>query len=379
MCSIAEGIPFPADDLLFVEEDVYRWRVLEERSISGYYATSPEDRAAGRSACAQLAVRRDVAEPSRDGARRNLAYYAGRASELFDDAEIRPLDLDCAPPYTATNPSVAVVGSRRLAVVRTVNYRLARGRYLIADADGRVRTRNVLAELDSEWRIVRSTVLERGIDGAVPPCPIQGFEDCRLFAWRERLWCLATVCDRNSDGRPEIALLALDGRGGAEDLRILRGPWSARTQKNWLPLVRNGELLVVYSTDPTVVLRVEPETLAVELLATSRPASALDHLRGGSQVIGCRGGYLYLAHEVCVLDPPARVYLHRFVRLDDGFRVVGQSDPFFFTARGVEFAAGLARDPDTGHLVASFGVEDRQPMLCLLSERAVLEACRAQP
>jgi hypothetical protein len=86
--------------------------------------------------------------------------------------------------------------------------------------------------------------------------------------------------------------------------------------------------------------------------------------RGGSQAIAVAGGFLFLIHEVVLLEDDRRFYLHRFVFMeetDGGFAIARVSPPFVFRDRGVEFAAGLAQRGEL--LVASFGVEDREAYL----------------
>jgi hypothetical protein len=60
----------------------------------------------------------------------------------------------------------------------------------------------------------------------------------------------------------------------------------------------------------------------------------------------------------------SRVYLHRFVSLDDEFRITGISPQFIFRAPGIEFAAGLAILDNS--VIVSFGVADRECWLARL-------------
>jgi hypothetical protein len=220
-------------------------------------------------------------------------------------------------------------------------------------------------------------VLDRGGGPPLTGYPVRGLEDGRLFCCRGRTWVTATVRDRNPDGICEIALARLDDGGDVGSLAVLRGPWSDRHQKNWVPLVRDDELLLVHGADPTRILSCDVDRGVARELASTQPPVALDHLRGGSQALRVAGGWLYMAHEAVVFDEAHRVYLHRFVLLDDALRLSALSEPFYFTRRTVEFCAGLARDPDRGVLVASFGVDDRRACLAFLDEARVLASLTA--
>jgi hypothetical protein len=64
-----------------------------------------------------------------------------------------------------------------------------------------------------------------------------------------------------------------------------------------------------------------------------------------------------------MLPDKSRLYLHRFVELEEGFRVKAVTPPFFFLRPTVEFCAGLGYDSGSEKLVASFGLKDRRPYL----------------
>jgi hypothetical protein len=131
----------------------------------------------------------------------------------------------------------------------------------------------------------------------------------RLFRWRGRLHATATVRDRNPAMRCEIALVEIDDAARIVDLVVLRGYGDDRHQKNWMPAVDGDALLFVYLCDPTTVLRYEPEARRARLEAVHEPAIALDHLRGGSQLVRFDDGWICLTHEVAMIDAwtaPAR-------------------------------------------------------------------------
>jgi hypothetical protein len=206
------------------------------------------------------------------------------------------------------------------------------------------------------------------------PTSVLGFEDCRLFRWRGAWHCTATVRDRNPDMRCEIALVALDDQRRVVDVKVLRGHGDDRHQKNWMPAVDGDALYIVYLCDPTTVLACDPATATVRVHATHVPPVALDHLRGGSQLVRFDDGWLCLTHEIAAIDSMRRRYLHRFVRFDRAFRVAALSEPFRFADDPIEFAAGLAYDGQRDVLRASYGVQDRHAVVATLDAAAVRRA-----
>lgn len=349
------AIPFPSHDLLFIDDSIYREGFDEETSIAGYYCKSPVRYAAGRDACFSLATRRSARSETRLGARFNSVYYARRFDEVFPGSSSHPITMEVGPGWSATNPSIARTADGWRGVVRTVNYRLVDGNYVNDSPGAPIRTRNWLVRFSDAFEIESALEIEEPADA--PRCadaPIRGYEDCRLIVWREALWCSATVADRSPDMRREVILLRLDADGSVAAEYRLRGLVAGRNEKNWVPFVFGDELLFVYQADPTTVVRFDPDSGRVAELVRQTPDLALEQLRGGSQAVAVDGGWLYLTHEVDQFSP--RVYLHRFAYLTDDFRVGAVSDPFYFSRKGIEFAAGLARDGS--RLVASYGVND---------------------
>jgi glycosyltransferase involved in cell wall biosynthesis len=370
-------IAYPADDRLFVDEGVYRYAFLQEASIAGFYSKLPERRRVAHEATLQLQLARDVPADVRQVARRNGMYYARRAETLFGAVSTTTLALPPDPDYVPANPSVFLDGGTLRCIIRAVNYLVddpARGWPPV------IRTRNHLATLDRDGAVtqVREMIETKGIPAAMPTA-IRGYEDCRLFRWRGRLRCTATVRDRNADMRCEIALLTLDDEARVVELVVLAGHGDDLHQKNWMPVVDGDDLLFVYLCDPTTVLRYVPSTGRVVLHATHAPAVALEHLRGGSQLVAFDDGWLALVHEVALMDGGQRRYLHRFLRFDDGLRVAAITEPFRFADAPIEFAAGLAWDASRDRLHASYGVQDREARLATIDAEGVRRALVALP
>jgi len=80
MCELGERITLP-EDLLFVEEEVYRYAFREAFSISGYYSQLAERRERGRRLCYELQHDLSVPIHIREVARSNWSWYVKDRSE----------------------------------------------------------------------------------------------------------------------------------------------------------------------------------------------------------------------------------------------------------------------------------------------------------
>jgi predicted GH43/DUF377 family glycosyl hydrolase len=184
-----------------------------------------------------------------------------------------------------------------------------------------------------------------------------------------RWMALATTRDRNAATRCEIALLEIDDAGRVMGARMLPGPDPTRDEKNWMPFVDAGRLLLVYSVAPTVILEYDLRTSALRRLAEWPAPDWARGVRGGSQGISVEGGWLFVAHEV-VRQADPRVYVHRFVQFDQDLRLVAASPRFTFTGAAVEMCLGLAAR--NGELVLTYGVQDATAWIAVVEAAEVL-------
>ncbi len=374
---VAAETPKPPTDL-FLDEDVYTWKAADRASISSFYAGHKKE----------ARYWADIAlswSPDDERLRSNRAFSVQSAAELFG-ATARPIAFAPDPGWSASNPSIYADGESVRCIVRTVNYRIVNGRYATPPEDvvheegpwkgwQVIRTRNFILDLDADLKSTRTVEMVDETGGARTDYPVHGFEDARLFAWRGAWWATATVCDFTDDGRREIALLEINERGAVIAAEPLRGPWSEHAQKNWMPFVEGDAAKFVYATQPTTIFElthIDGSGHAIEPPA----GNSFGHgrLRGGSQGVRVDGGWIFAVHDVAFPGGGERIYLHRFVFLDDQRHLVSMTDPFYFERLGIEFCAGLAQVGDK--LVASYAVNDGSARLGVFDPTAVRRALR---
>ncbi len=348
-------IAWPQTDTLFIEDWIYTWGLREEFAISGYYV--PEHREAAAAVCDALALSPDPPGPTREQARRNLRFYADKLREAMRSFEIKRVEFTPEHPYVAMNPSVVRWNGQLWMVQRAVNYTLTdAGDYLTSDG-GPVRSRSYLLRLDESFEILHAAELPLPAD--FPPAAFRkvlGLEDMRPFIWNGELWATATVREQNPEGWCETYLCRIDEAGTATprlaDWVVLRPSGPRRHEKNWIAAGVGKDVRFIYSISPTRILDSAARTLSVAPIPW-----AAENIRGGSQAIPFKNGWLAVCHEHVTVDRK-RYYLHRFVWLDRVGSLRRISPPFILVRPGVEFVAGLAWHPDGKRIVMSFGVGD---------------------
>jgi glycosyltransferase involved in cell wall biosynthesis len=356
------AMPRPEEDILFLEDFVYKTGLQEEYSISANYARDPVRRDRGHAACNWLALNRETPTGSRDLAWSNLFFYVEPVTALLRSFAAQPVGFSAPDGYRPLNPSVVLRGDQILLVQRTVNYTLTEDglKYQTPD-NAPIHTRNFLLRLNEGLEIQSATEILPPTDMPKPVYGlVLGFEDIRPFVWKGALWGSACVRELTVEGWCQQVLARIDdgtpAQCGLVDWHVLRPPGAQVHEKNWMPLVRGEALEFVYLCDPTVLL----DERAHKIVET-RPAISALNFRGGSQVIPFGGGWLALIHEVQWRAAVGRrFYQHRFVWFDDQGVLRGVSRQFYFRAKGIEFAAGLAWHPDGNRLLISYSVADSE-------------------
>lgn len=244
------------------------------------------------------------------------------------------------------NPSI----NGRDVLVRTSNYDLD-----VAPTPGwEPETINYLGRL-GERKVENLTPLNDGHRSRL--VMKNGLEDGRLIR-NGRLYGLFTAHYQNDDGKVAVfknTMTLMD----LESLEYRTFPTGKR-EKNWMPFVRDGEILALTTTKPWNIISLETGD-------TVKEGPGLDTFwSGSSQFVPFRDGWLGVVHRhetrfqrdgfwVC------RDYTHAFLQMDQDLNPTNLSRPFRFFSEGVEFCNGIDWHGDD--LCLSFGVHDKEGYL----------------
>jgi hypothetical protein len=357
-------IPLPADDRLFVEMPAYTYGPLEEIAISGFYTG---DLDLGRAADDTLLHDRDIPSHTRETAARNSSFYSLPLPVAWSVPIEMTDELDL-PNYRPSNASICQVDDGYLMLVRLINYEQERGtHYYSRDADGRIRSMNLHIWFDRELSIrssaeIDETLLERTQPYATTAW-VQGIEDPRLFRWCNGFWFVANSRVIDPHGNPTVVLGRLDDEATeVMYLKPLTYAGGREVEKNWLPFVHNDRLLLLYGSDPMIVLEPDLESGRCREVHDELPPLNFDRYRGSAPPIPYGDHYLYTIHEASYLDS-RRIYLHRFVEMDRQFRITRVSRLFHVWHTGVEFNCGMCLSHAGDALLMTFSYEEEQSWL----------------
>ena len=287
------------------------------------------------------------------------------AAVLADLPDVQVVRVPAQAPYPVFNPGMVATEAGFLLMARSssyVNFREADYRYLSRPHH----TTALLLHLDDEGRLMRQETVD---DGELRQAGVNGgIEDVRLFRHEGRVMGIGAAVSHRPDGTWRVgqAMFELDG---ARIVRPVLVPQveGAHPEKNWVPLVKDGQLWLAYSVKPAIFMRYGPA--GFELPPAQERAGLPFDLRGGTPFIPWGKGHLALVHTSPQWWGDRMHYLHHFVYVDEALRLAEVSPPFFLVRRGTEFACGLVhRD---GELWVSLGLADRHCAVVRLPARVV--------
>jgi hypothetical protein len=128
-------------------------------------------------------------------------------------------------------------------------------------------------------------------------------------------------------------------------------------------------------TNPTSIMKFDPNGGETEVFETSPYTQMKNDMRGGSQVIRYKDGYLTLIHETDLYNSEQgkknATYRHRFVYWDKDFKNKKFSKLFSFLGMKIEFCCGLAEYKND--FLITFGAQDNAAYIMKVSKSIVEE------
>lgn len=353
-------------DYLFLQKDVYDYKLDYELSIVGYYCNYNhyDLRQCSMNVLNCNYVDRNI----RSNVMSNYKFHAEamtRMSGARTDADF-PLGKILLTIGTETNavvantefvnstPSIVWMKNGEIAVnVRYVNYRITEnGGYENRD---HITTINVIAIINTlTMQKVKEFLLkyDTSYDGHYV-----GLEDVRLFYHKERLYFNA---NRGiSSGQMVIEHGTIDVETGATKSVFLTMDGQRHIEKNWVLLETvSKEMYAIYSWHPLILGKITDENVFQKIAEIATPSSFKD-LRGSTH--GCLIPEVqeiwFLCHAVSYED--RRYYYHMWLVLDAKDCTVKKYSPFFtFQREKVEYTLGLYYHMNT--FVIGYSVMDRE-------------------
>jgi hypothetical protein len=297
---------------------------------------------------------------------------------LILGGSIKPLIIpsDLTNGTGLCNPSVFVENNRIFLNLRHIQYTLYHSElcnyehqygplvYLNPENDITLTTTNYHCELGDNLDIIRHNKVDTSKLDITPIWEFVGLEDARLVKWDNKYYLSGVRRDTttNGQGRMELSELQITDTEVKEISRFRipsPGDDSSYCEKNWMPILDQPFHYVKW-TNGTEIVKVDIEQGTCETTVLKNWIQAPKDLRGGSQVIPYKDGYLTLNHETDLYQSEAgrkdATYRHRFTYWDKDWNIQKFSEVFSFLEAKIEFACGLAKYKND--YLISFGFQD---------------------
>jgi hypothetical protein len=287
------------------------------------------------------------------------------------------------------NPSILVDEDKIRVIIRHVNYTFYHSEkklfqhywgpltYVHPENDMHLRTWNYYCELDENYKISRYNKIDTSKFPEKELWDFVGLEDARIFKWNDKLYTsgVRRDLDTKGTGRMELCEIVVTDDNVEEISRFRIPPpndSNSYCEKNWMPILNKPYHYIKWS-NPTEVVKVNPETQSCETVSLSDQVYIPRDIRGGSQIIPAGDFYLACTHEVDLFKSEVgrkdALYRHRFIVWDKDFNIIKYSKDFAFMDGDVEFCIGM--DRHNGNLLMTFGFQDNGAYLLVVPENVV--------
>lgn len=369
---------------IYPRDLLYDYHFDEELSIASFYTPF---KSVGYDACNRVILRKDTPSDKRLQAYKNILFYVENLKADYKPINISlpRIDSDREAYYVPMNPSIQKTEYGYKVICRTVNFTQQGAKhYHTLDRNGIIYTKNFLLHYDSNFNLFSQQEIVENSSRLRhrPDHLVKGLEDCRLLDWNGSTWFTCTTYDTSPTSLAQISLCKLPDRlEGAvldvEKLIPLNGPDPSRDEKNWLPFIKDGEMHVVYSSNPLTIKKLDPATGQCHSVMEVDSEWDFSQFRGSAAPLPFDDGYLMLVHEVVFLSDYTRNYLHRFVFMDRDFKITKVTNPFTFFHKGVEYCLSMTQAGD--QLVLPIGIEDKEAYFCFVNIEEVRKLLKPLP
>lgn len=293
--------------------------------------------------------------------------------------------------FHATSPTYICHEGRHWLNTRYVNYSITpNGGYIYLDGSQIIKNHNIVTELflDTDQNLLPITNDFRIMDEITVRLPeltpnsySLGLEDIRIYSLNGRMRFIATNLNYSPVGRNRMVVGDYDPVCAtyANCLVVIPPNPMSVCEKNWTPIVRQGEELFIYQWSPMEIGKiVDGHLVIVEKIET--PFPWFDHFRGstifeplnGEDESMDKSKLIGLVHFS--IEGRPRHYYHCLVVLDSvSFKPLCYSTPFYFLNRGIEFCLGFTVQQD--NYIFWISQCDRDPVMITVSKKSFRFLC----
>ena len=357
-------------DFLFLQKDVYDYKIDYELSIVGYYVNDSGIDLV--KTCMKVLAYSHLPDNTASNVLSNYKFYTKKVSHEPNLLPAQPLDVlirltdgfNFDQVFVKSTPSIIQRENHLIINTRYVNYRIDdRGGYVNQE---NVITKNVISVIDISkplWKVVQEFELkyDTSKDGRYV-----GLEDIRLFLNGTEILYNANRGMPDGSMKIEHGKISLDEESTKDSKWLELDSGNRQIEKNWVlfqassPQEDKGTAVkCVYNWNPTFAVgNIDLSSSQVNVIAHKPVPYFFRYLRGSTNGVLIQGELWFICHAVSYED--RRYYYHIIVVVDPKTYTIKRYTPLFtFEGSHVEYTLGFIYVASVDHLLIGYSVYDK--------------------
>ena len=353
-------------DYLFLEKDVYNYKLDYELSIIGYYHNV--DNYDLVRCCMNLMAYHNIEAWIFNNVLSNYKFYSPKIDTIQDERlhEFEKIGntLITSSEFESSTPSLCFHNNELIINVRYVNYHINdNGGY---ENKEHITTHNVF----TRYNTLGNTMIQIQDDKLIKYNKLYddryvGLEDMRLFSYKGKL--LYNANRGIGQNNMVVEHGEIDLESGSTKSVLLKYEKQKEIEKNWVLFEDGkGNLKCIYSWHPLVIGDINNVTGEFNVSNELPTANIFNHFRGSTNGINVDGEIWFLCHVVSYES--RRFYYHVMVALDKNTFKITRYTPFFtFNKMPVEYTLGMVYK--NGSLTIGYSVLDKETKYAVVPKK----------
>jgi len=339
-------IPFPENEILFIEHEIYNGLFEYEKTILLYYICKTK-----KESLHDVISYINNYSHHIDNVWNNLYFYINGLVDKEYYGEYTNYNFKQMDEYRASSSSLLKLDDKYLLNIRYVNYTITeQGYYIMHSPDNKVKTKNVIMYLNNNYMPIANAgdigLQYNFINEEVEKYPsnIEGLEDIRIFHFNEKVYF--TASSKNITNNDYIKMVI--GEYNYKDNKIynasaIEPPNHSECEKNWIyiPNFNNNnsfhKMNFIYGWHPLKIGSIDNNKLNIHTIYNT--PNIFSRIRGSSHLINHNDEYWGVVHIVKYGMP--RVYYHCIVVFSKEMVPKKYSLPFYFRQAKIEYCIGF--------------------------------------
>ena len=342
------NIPFPKNDVLFIEHSVYEGLFEYENTILACYVNGKTK----QSSLAELVHYINNRTHHLHNVWDNIYYYVEPLISRTYKGEYNKLFFPNVDDYTVSSCSVIPYNGEYIMNTRYVNYRIdSQGSYHMPN--GIVKTKNGMTLLNKSYYPTKDVVIMNEVVTTYPS-NIEGLEDVRLFKCN-KIYFTASSKNVTTDGKIVMTIGEYNPENHSmTNISVIEPPKPSDCEKNWI-FVPGDTMRFIYGWHPMEIGTVTDNKLTIHTTFQTPPI--FSRFRGSSSICNYDDKYWCVVHFVRYSTP--RVYYHSVLQCNKDMKPEKYSLPFVFRKNAIEYCLGFDINHGTAYFV--FSQNDCEP------------------